>query len=94
MKATIGRLVRLRADPAKVRCSIRREGDQWRVWVRELGAKVVLTATGKDPTAAMLSALEKAKNIGMDGIDLDLMWAYDHPQGAVERKAPEGWWRP
>lgn len=76
-------LVRLRADPKKIRVSIRRAGNLWRVVVRSLITDSMTSAGNQDPGVALRYALEAASRLGDDfeGLDLDMQWAYEHPQG-------------
>lgn len=73
---------RFRADPEKVRVSIRRS-----YICANYFARVKSLETGKgivcyddDPEAAVNNALISAKKAGVEGIDLLMEWSYDHPQ--------------
>lgn len=79
------KLVRLRANPKKVRVSIGHfttdEHDWWRVTVQSLEEpehKVIVYA--REPRAGVVKALRGAWHNGMPGIDLGMGWAYPHPQ--------------
>lgn len=85
-------LVRLRADPSKVRVSVRRRTGWWIVTITSLvtGADVsvyraVVTGVPICQTAAMIGvalehALQRAYDSGIPGIDPGCQWAYHHPQ--------------
>lgn len=78
------KLARFRADPSRVRVAIRRSGETWTVSVSERGAEEgdpVHRATARSPSVATLRALGSALACGMQGIDLGMDWAYDHPMG-------------
>ncbi len=78
-------LARFRADPKKVRCSIRHKNGKWVATVAGDTATrhtVVCTTSRKHPDDAMMKSLYKAMDAGMSGIDLDMGWAYEHPFGA------------
>lgn len=81
------KLVRFRADPEKVRVSIRRMGWQgWRVTVELRRANPHFgkcVCIDKDLNAAMRCALQDAsdmfKRFKVKGLDLDMQQAYEHP---------------
>lgn len=72
-------LARFRADPKKVRCSIRPCKRGWRATVvlREGGSSY--SSEGKDAQKAMMRALKRADDAGIKGIDLFMEWTYTHP---------------
>lgn len=70
--------VRFRADPRKVRVSIRQKGKKWLVFVQSRMTGAISSAFGQDPEVVLMRALERAKT-QIDGIDLDMDWAYTHP---------------
>lgn len=79
---SVYRLARFRANPGVVRVSIRQAGDRWIAFVapRDVTAGLSFYYNSSDPKCAVLKALQLAQRKGMPGIDLDLQWAYDHPQ--------------
>ena len=79
-------LARFRADPSKVRVSVRRSSDGlFMVKIAEraddkrlvVGAHLVVRS-------AVYRALLLAQAAGLDGVDLDLAWTYPHPQRCGE----------
>lgn len=70
---------RFRADPSKVRVRVSFGAGEWMVCVEERGPGMSCTAIHEDPKEALNRALELAEDCSMDGIDLDMMWSYDHP---------------
>jgi hypothetical protein len=89
-------LARFRADPGKVRVAIRREGSVWLATVSSLVTsskcgirRFVAYATGQ--RKALVRALRMAEAAGLEGVDLDMSWTYEHPQHAqVVRLAGRG----
>lgn len=74
-------LVRLRADPTKIRVAFRKAGDEWIVSIETRGmSKRRVRAHNRSPKKALAVALRKAEALGFDGIDLGMGWAYPHPQ--------------
>jgi len=74
-------LSRFRADPRKVRIAIRRKGTGWLASVSgcsPTGPLYQAWATG--PRKALVKALLEANANDLDGIDLSMGWAYEHPQ--------------
>jgi hypothetical protein len=74
-------LARFRADPRKVRVAIRRSGSEWVACVSNrasYGRRFEAVATG--PRKALVKALLLADADGLDGVDLSMGWAYEHPQ--------------
>lgn len=80
------RLVRLRADPTKVRVSIRYSPMYWD-WIVTIASRcsdsTVMTQHG-NAERAVEEALALADAAGIDGIDLECQWAYEHPWGGNE----------
>ena len=77
----MSRLTRFRADPRKVRVSIRQSDVGWvaRVASRD-GARTISEWHKLSPVRAVVKALLAAERSGLPGIDLSMGWAYDHPQ--------------
>jgi hypothetical protein len=73
------KLARFRADPSKVRVSVRPIGEAFRVNVTSRTTGTVAQATDKYIEVAIHAALLDAESIGIKGIDLELRWAYEHP---------------
>jgi len=76
-------LARFRADPRKVRVAIRRVGREWVVWISSRATPTrgcEGRATG--PRKALAKALLAADAANLDGVDLSMGWAYEHPQHA------------
>lgn len=87
-------LARFRADPEKVRVSIRRDGD---VWIAAIESRVcgasAATYVGQHRFAyrAVVLALLAAERAELPGVDLSMGWTYEHPWGAVGvRRAEAG----
>lgn len=80
-------LARFRANPEKIRISIRRlrELGLWRVIVVAHGINVT-SARGKTPAEVVERALKRAACV--PGVDLLMEWAYEHPQG--RKRDPSG----
>lgn len=78
-------LARFRANPRKVRVSIRRCREcGWVATVEPLPLKswplnAFWSAVGDDPEKAVMEALERASEAGVDGVDVGMDWAYPHP---------------
>ena len=77
------KLCRFRANPYKVRVGIRRVGHAW--WMVTISSKtdardILIESVGTGPRKALVQALRLAEKHGLDGIDLGMEWAYDHPQ--------------
>jgi len=70
---------RFRADPQKVRVSVRPVGSRWRCEVRPRTRFHFAVAISKWPLLATMRALRIAQRAGFDGMDLHLQWAYRHP---------------
>ena len=74
-------LARFRADPRKVRVSIRRIDDAWVAHFATRDGGVSVEGRHKrSPSRAVARALLAANRIDMPGVDLGMEWAYDHPQ--------------
>lgn len=75
------RLVRFRADPEKVRVSIRRSysGDAWIAGIGPRGQDPVVRRIHKSPLKAMQLALNAAHLRRVPGMDVGMQWAYEHP---------------
>ncbi len=74
--------VRLRADPEKIHIGIRYlpiEGE-WMVVLTQKKRCVAVISIHSSPEVAMWNVLNSAKRQTFDGIDLDMEWAYLHPQ--------------
>jgi hypothetical protein len=71
---------RFRADPAKVRVSIRAIPGGWRVCVWPLGSMWCDMAEGANPEETTTVALHRAAKRGVKGINLGMGRAYPHPQ--------------
>ena len=72
------KLARFRADPSKIRVSIRHVNDGWFATVSPRnGSSTEWQAHSMYPEQAILWALQKAKNV--DGLNSDLEQCYDHP---------------
>lgn len=76
-------LVRFRADPSKVRVSVRRDGSRYRATVTSLLSDSCFWSTNSDPRLAVSHAIEAANACNMRGIDLGMQWAYPHPMMAT-----------
>jgi hypothetical protein len=74
------KLVRLRADPKKIRVSIRKNKDKWQVTItcRSTGESIIANSS-LSPEKAIMSALKSADKKNYKGIDLLMEWAYKHP---------------
>jgi hypothetical protein len=73
------KLVRWRADPEKIRVSIRKLGTSYEATITSLITHEALSCMSYDPEGAVMNALEEAELENFDGIDLRMEWAYDHP---------------
>lgn len=74
-------LVRLRADPSKVRVSItQRVSGMWIVSIQDRSNNYLYPKVmGNLPQDIVMSALRMADRLGCPGIDLELQWTYQHP---------------
>jgi hypothetical protein len=88
-------LVRLRADPKKVRVTVQRSGRTWTATVGPRPGVAVPPAFGcvfpavafdDDPKTAVQYALELAEARNLPGVDLGCDWAYPHPHGVEAAK--------
>jgi hypothetical protein len=87
-------LTRLRADPMRVRVGVRRCGVDWIVNIAsrlERDAHPVAEVIDPSPRKALVLALRMAEACRLPGIDIDMSWAYEHPQGA--KAADRARWR-
>lgn len=74
-------LARFRADPSRIRVAVRKVGDEWAVSIETRGrSKRRVRAQHRSPKRALVIALRKAEALGFDGMDLEMGWAYRHPQ--------------
>lgn len=77
-------LTRFRADPSKVRVSIRKWGDGWFARVcSKADPTCAATATSNDPKDAVDRALKLAERL-VKGVDLDMGQTYLHPMRGQE----------
>ena len=75
------RLARFRADPKRVRVSVRRWQGEWIVFVVAREGTANVSRTGNTPRKALARALRAAEWI--PGVDLGMGWAYEHPWGTT-----------
>jgi hypothetical protein len=73
------KLVRWRANPEKIRVSIRSSNEHWQVTVTCRATGEFITCKSKIPARAIMRALRLAEKKGFDGTDLGMGWAYRHP---------------
>jgi hypothetical protein len=74
------RLARFRADPTKVRVSIRGRKRNWTATVQSLIDPFKIASVMKtSPRKAVMLALREAESLGMEGVDLGMGSAYVHP---------------
>ena len=75
------KLVRWRANPEKIRVSIRRSkfNKRWQVTVTCRATGQFVTCKSLSPERATMRALKLAEKAGYDGTDLGMGWAYRHP---------------
>lgn len=73
-------LVRLRADPRKIRVSIRKSTNGWFVQIRPVGSFYGLSLKRSTPERAIEDALLWAQDLSFAGIDRYCEWTYSHPQ--------------
>ncbi len=78
-------LARFRADPRKIRVSIRRTGKNWLATITERSSGKCVIYLAARPRQAVRMALRLAMNADLDGIDLGMGWAYEHPQHPEDR---------
>lgn len=73
-------LVRWRADPERVRISVRKTRDVWMATATSLVIEhKSVYAYDADPETAVNDVLLKDKAQDYPGLDLDLQWTYEHP---------------
>jgi len=72
-------LAKFRADPSKVRVSVRQDGSMYRATVASLLSDSCFWSTNSDPRLAVSHAIEAADACNMRGIDLDMQGEYTHP---------------
>jgi len=77
-------LIRFRADPKKVRVSIRKVEIVYIVSIADIADGRLVQDSSVSPRSAVLLALKAAEKIGIKGIDTGMQWAYDHPQYSRE----------
>lgn len=84
-------LSRFRADPSRVRVSIRRCADKWIATIgpRDPSMRELPTNTVVDASAlkALARCFQFAEADELPGIDRHMQWAYEHPQGALGPRA-------
>lgn len=79
-------LTRFRADPSKVRITVRPFEGKWLVRIAsrddpdEKDAVRVLDASAR---RALVRAFYRAAELGMPGLDPSMGWAYEHPHGGL-----------
>ncbi len=73
-------LARFRADPSKVRVTMRPHGREWVCSIESDNGLVI--KRGTSPKKALVRALREADRADLEGIDLGMEWAYPHPWGA------------
>lgn len=80
--------IRLRADPEMVRVGVRYHGENkvWVVTIRNRATGQSVLARGLRVEEAIESAIEKATEAKVPGMDPDCSWAYDHPQVNQQRQ--------
>ena len=80
MPGDVNGLARFRADPAKVRVSVRRYGQRWLATVRAAKQPAVeWSRQARHPVIAVILALRAAERGGVKGVDLDMSCSYFHP---------------
>lgn len=72
---------RFRVDPALIRVSLKQyPNGVWRATVTErVGLGRSAYAYDYDAETAVGDALDLAEQDGLCGLDLDMLWSYDHP---------------
>lgn len=77
-------LVRLRANPKKIRVALRRSTSTHGYWAATVSSRekegVLFCAHHRDPMMAVERALSRASKANLDGIDNGCSWTYEHPQ--------------
>lgn len=75
------RLVRLYADPRKIRVSVRRDGDAWLIGLFPRAGTRGVAVRSTVPRIGVLRVVAlAARDPYFDGLDPSLGWAYEHPQ--------------
>jgi hypothetical protein len=69
---------RFRADPKRIRVSVRRFPDGWRATVSLVGFDRQITVQNVDPGRAVMKALWQVQT--WPGVDIDMESLYVHPQ--------------
>ena len=79
-------LARFRANPSKVRVSVRPNKGQYSAYVAGFIKDMHYSckATDNDPEKAVADALRHAEDAGMSGIDLGMGNAYPHPMKVAQ----------
>lgn len=78
-------LVRLRANPAKIRASILRLDDGgWSYTFTNRETGEYARGWGRTPKQALVVAMRVAATAHLPGMDRHCSWTYDHPQAATE----------
>ncbi len=76
-------LTRFRANPNVLKVSIRKTDNGWSARImRRDESGIYYGYHSTDPRRAVLKVLHIAHRMGMAGIDLQMQWAYIHPQKA------------
>ena len=79
---------RFRADPTKIRTSLRynRSDQTWTATVQSRADDDGRTfeATERKPTTAMFRALDKAFDVTMEGVDVEMEGVYSHPHNTSD----------
>ena len=81
-------LARFRADPSKVRVSVRPCGNEFTATVASrIDHETKFWCTDLNASIAIDAALAAAHRCDMEGIDLGTQWAYEHPFGRLGLEA-------
>ena len=88
MPGDVNGLVRFRADPQKIRVSVRRSrGGGWVAFVIPRGEPGPYhRARHRYAYRAVILALTAAERAGVDGVDLSMSWAFLHPWSTPEQR--------
>ncbi len=74
------KLVRWRADPEKIRVTVRKEGSNYCVKLLcKTTGRMLAASWNSVPDNAITQALEYAERNNVPGIDLHMQWTYEHP---------------
>lgn len=77
---SVKRLARFRLDPSKLRISVRPEGERWLATIKSREGDIVcIQVRDAKARAAVRRALRRADELGIEGVDLGMQWAYPHP---------------